>query len=171
MPAARKRIAVVGGGIPQVDRLAAALAPDVDVAHSWVAPLSGVDAVLAGVPSALHAAVLRLVRVPVVLDLSSAVPDGLVENDGTIAPLPLQAASLRRALRVGDHFLCADERQRSVLIGALMGERLISGSHYDRDPTLRGLIDIVSPEAVRRVLGRSPAKPPVPLEAGSCTSG
>lgn len=47
------------------------------------------------------------------------------------------------ALHVGTHFVCATERQRDLWIGVMLGARLLSPAVYDRDPTLRSLIDVV----------------------------
>ena len=50
---------------------------------------------------------------------------------------------LIQALRVGHHFIAASERQRDLWLGAMLAERLISPSTYDRDPSLRSVIDVV----------------------------
>jgi glycosyltransferase involved in cell wall biosynthesis len=47
------------------------------------------------------------------------------------------------ALYSGHHFVCATRRQRDLWIGTMLGERLIQPSIYDRDPTLRSIIDLV----------------------------
>ena len=47
------------------------------------------------------------------------------------------------ALRDGHHFICASERQRDLWLGAMLAERLINPAVYDRDPTLRSVIDTV----------------------------
>jgi glycosyltransferase involved in cell wall biosynthesis len=51
--------------------------------------------------------------------------------------------SLARQLRAGDFFMCATERQRDLLIGALMGAGRITHAATDHDPALRHLIDVV----------------------------
>jgi glycosyltransferase involved in cell wall biosynthesis len=61
---------------------------------------------------------------------------------------------LHDALRTGHHFMCAGERQRDLWLGAMLGLRLIGPDLYDRDPSLRSVIDLV-PFGV-------PAEPPRP---------
>jgi glycosyltransferase involved in cell wall biosynthesis len=60
---------------------------------------------------------------------------------------------LEDALRSGHHFMCASESQRDLWIGALLAVRLLTPTAYDRDPTLRGVLD--------RVPFGVPAEPPV----------
>ena len=50
---------------------------------------------------------------------------------------------LHDALLVGHHFMCAAENQRDLWIGAMLALRLIGPRAYDRDPTLRSVIDVV----------------------------
>jgi glycosyltransferase involved in cell wall biosynthesis len=50
---------------------------------------------------------------------------------------------LHDALRTGHHFMCASEKQRDLWLGAMLGQRLIDPRGYDRDPTLRSVIDTV----------------------------
>ena len=50
------------------------------------------------------------------------------------------------ALTVGDHFICAGERQRDLWIGAMLGGGLITPAVYGADPTLRSVIDVVPSE-------------------------
>jgi glycosyltransferase involved in cell wall biosynthesis len=47
------------------------------------------------------------------------------------------------ALHDGHHLVCASEKQRDLWLGSLMAERLIDPSLYDRDPSLRSLLDVV----------------------------
>jgi glycosyltransferase involved in cell wall biosynthesis len=61
---------------------------------------------------------------------------------------------LQDALRTGHHFMCASESQRDLWIGALLASRLLTPAVYDRDPTLRSVLDLV-PFGV-------PAEPPRP---------
>lgn len=42
-----------------------------------------------------------------------------------------------------DHVMCASEKQRDLWLGAMLADRRIGPELYDRDPTLRGLIDCV----------------------------
>ncbi len=77
---------------------------------------------------------------------------------------PQEAAQLNRladavVLRTGDAFICASETQRDLWIGALLQAGRVDHESYARDPSLRGLIDVVPfgippqpPTATRRVL-------------------
>lgn len=47
------------------------------------------------------------------------------------------------ALRSGSAFVCASERQRDLLLGVLLSERLIDPVRHDADPSLRSLVDVV----------------------------
>jgi glycosyltransferase involved in cell wall biosynthesis len=47
------------------------------------------------------------------------------------------------AFRIGDHFMCASERQRDLWLGFMLAERAIRPSAYDRDQDLRHTIDTV----------------------------
>ncbi len=61
---------------------------------------------------------------------------------------------LHDALHTGHHFMCASEKQRDLWLGAMLGLRLIDPAAYDRDPSLRSVIDTV-PFGL-------PADPPTP---------
>jgi len=61
------------------------------------------------------------------------------------------------ALRGGDHFVCASEKQRDLWIGAMYGQRLITPAVYDRDPSFRSIVDVV-PFGL-------PAQPPPPPDS------
>ena len=50
---------------------------------------------------------------------------------------------LHDAMRTGHHFICASEKQRDLWLGVMLGLRLIDPATYDRDPSLRSVIDIV----------------------------
>lgn len=50
---------------------------------------------------------------------------------------------LLEALRVGHGFVCASEKQRDLLLGAMLAERLIDDARHRADPTLRSLLDVV----------------------------
>jgi glycosyltransferase involved in cell wall biosynthesis len=52
-------------------------------------------------------------------------------------------ATLARSLEAGDFFLCASEAQRIFYLGALLAAGRYDGVMFDRDPSLRSLIDIV----------------------------
>lgn len=47
------------------------------------------------------------------------------------------------ALATGDAFVCASERQRDLWLGALLTLRRVDHALYERDPSLRSLIDVV----------------------------
>ena len=47
------------------------------------------------------------------------------------------------ALATGDAFVCASERQRDLWLGALAALGRIDFEQYERDPTLRALVDVV----------------------------
>lgn len=61
---------------------------------------------------------------------------------------------LTAALRLADHVMCANERQRDLWLGALLASGLVSPARYDADPTLRSLLDVVAYGV--------PAQPPAP---------
>jgi glycosyltransferase involved in cell wall biosynthesis len=50
---------------------------------------------------------------------------------------------LHDALRTGHRFMCASEKQRDLWLGAMLALRLIDPATYDRDPSLRSVIDLV----------------------------
>ncbi|MDA0164723.1 glycosyltransferase [Solirubrobacter ginsenosidimutans] len=85
----------------------------------------------------------------------------LSAGSGRLARRALTDTTLDRlhdALRTGHHFMCAGERQRDLWLGAMLGLRLIGADLYDRDPSLRSVIDLV-PFGV-------PVQPPVPTGPG-----
>ena len=47
------------------------------------------------------------------------------------------------ALRIGDHFVCASEKQRDLWLGAMLAPRAITTARYDADPTFREVLDVV----------------------------
>jgi glycosyltransferase involved in cell wall biosynthesis len=50
---------------------------------------------------------------------------------------------LAEALRIGDHFICASERQLDFYLGVMLAEGLISPAAYERDRSFRAVIDVV----------------------------
>ncbi len=50
---------------------------------------------------------------------------------------------LTQALRIGHHIICASERQRDLWLGSMLASGLLSAPLWDRDPTLRSVIDVV----------------------------
>ena len=55
----------------------------------------------------------------------------------------LSVDRLLDALYSGHHFICATRRQRDLWTGAMLAERLIQPSTYDRDPALESVIELV----------------------------
>jgi glycosyltransferase involved in cell wall biosynthesis len=54
-----------------------------------------------------------------------------------------QVSVINDDLARGDFFLCASERQRDFWLGSLSAAGRVNPTTYDRDPTLRRLIDVV----------------------------
>lgn len=50
---------------------------------------------------------------------------------------------INRQLEISDFFICASEKQRDFWLGQLAGIGRLNPHVYDRDPTLRSLIDVV----------------------------
>jgi len=50
--------------------------------------------------------------------------------------------SLNRDLRRGDFFMCASEEQRHFWLGQLAGMKRLNPANYDRDSSLRSLLDV-----------------------------
>ncbi len=50
---------------------------------------------------------------------------------------------LHAALRTGHNFICASEIQRDLWLGTMLALRMIAPELYDRDPSLREVIDLV----------------------------
>ncbi len=59
------------------------------------------------------------------------------------AMVALTVDRLEDAFRTGHHLMCASESQRDLWIGALLASRLLTPAAYDRDPTLRSVLDLV----------------------------
>ena len=109
----------------------------------------GFDAVVSPV---LPAAVVRRARPSVarwVFDLYD--PEAL-ESLELLSNRPRVEAGLRHrqlrdrltvALRAGDAFICASERQRDLWLGALMAVGRLTKGAYEADPSGRALIDVV----------------------------
>jgi glycosyltransferase involved in cell wall biosynthesis len=55
----------------------------------------------------------------------------------------LAVDQLLDALHLGNHFICATERQRDLWLGAMVASRLLTPRAYDADPSLRSVIDVV----------------------------
>jgi glycosyltransferase involved in cell wall biosynthesis len=112
-------------------------------------PLSRADVVIAQPQWPLINRWLRRGRARVVYDIYDP------ETFETLELMATERALVRRvyagltldrlhdALRTGHHFMCASEKQRDLWLGAMLGQRLIDPRRYDRDPTLRSMIDTV----------------------------
>jgi len=50
---------------------------------------------------------------------------------------------LHASLRTGHNFICASETQRDLWLGAMLALRLLAPDLYDRDPSMREVIDLV----------------------------
>lgn len=78
---------------------------------------------------------------------------------------------LHAALRTGHHFMCASEAQRDLWLGAMLALRLIEPGLYDRDPSMREVIDLVPfglpEEPPRPAPGHGPRETIPALEADS----
>lgn len=131
-------------------------APDVatttwepDGVRALRALLAGADAVLAppGPPHVMRE--LRRCGARVAIDLYDPVPLEVLERTAADRPaLRVTHATtatdqLGDALRTGDFFICASERQRDLWIGALLAAGRVTPRAYDRDPALRALVDVV----------------------------
>jgi glycosyltransferase involved in cell wall biosynthesis len=102
---------------------------------------------------------------PLVLDLYSPILlEGLQREAGAdslrkISSYENDLDALRFQLRVGDFFICADERQRDYWLGVLSAVGRVNPYTHQQDPTLRRLIDLVpfglpktAPQHTRSVL-------------------
>jgi glycosyltransferase involved in cell wall biosynthesis len=70
----------------------------------------------------------------------------LLAGGGTLERRQRTATTLDRlhaALRTGHNFICASETQRDLWLGAMLSLRMIGPELYDRDPSLREVIDLV----------------------------
>jgi len=87
-------------------------------------------------------------RTPLVVDLYDPFHLENLEPDGTdTATRSANVAHLTSviddAVRRGDFFLCASDRQRDFWLGTLAAHGRLNPRTYDLDPTLRALIDVV----------------------------
>jgi glycosyltransferase involved in cell wall biosynthesis len=125
--------------------------------------LAAADVIVTPPQGPLVNAWLRRSRSRVVYDVYDPHPLEALETYAESGPVRARLWStvardqLLEALHTGHHFMCANERQRDLLIGMMLAEGLIERSLYQRDPTLRTLIDVVPfgvPETPpRRVAG------------------
>lgn len=177
----------MGGNAIRAYELAKALVPHADVTlaappSSGMAPdlrqvvfdredpralrgyLRGVDVVVTLPQNPVVTAQLRHSKARLLYDLYDPKPLQLLEAFAA-APTATQhywstiaLDHTLEALRIGDHFICASERQRDLWIGAMLGGGLITPAVYRADQTLRSVIDVV-PFGV-------PAEPPSVLNEG-----
>jgi glycosyltransferase involved in cell wall biosynthesis len=134
--------------------------------HALRAPIAAADVVVAHPQWPLVMRWLRQARARTIVDLYD--PETLETLELLAGRSPhvrrqLTATTLDRlhdALRSGHHFMCASEKQRDLWLGAMLALRLLGPQLYDRDPTLRSVIDVVPfgvpEEAPRAVPGRGP---------------
>jgi glycosyltransferase involved in cell wall biosynthesis len=98
------------------------------------------DAVVA---QELPPVVLERLRVPLVADLYNALVVELLEAGAKRATQRRIAARTLAMCAAADLILCANERQRDLLIGGLALHGLLDPETYARDPTLRSLVAVV----------------------------
>jgi GT2 family glycosyltransferase/glycosyltransferase involved in cell wall biosynthesis len=76
---------------------------------------------------------------------------------------------INQLARVGDYFICGNERQRDLWLGVLASNGRVNPLNFDRDQTLRGLIDVVGiglPESEAEVKPYlKGSHPQIPVEA------
>ncbi|MEA2625805.1 MAG: hypothetical protein QOD06_1850 [Candidatus Binatota bacterium] len=118
--------------------------------------LRSTDVVVSPLHGLVEMPFLSRARVPLVIDLYDP---SLFEILEAARDLPLAARRRRvrvetaiwnHVLRRGDFFLCASERQRDFVLGALAANGRFVPSGDGRDPSLRALVDVMSygiPEA------------------------
>lgn len=70
-----------------------------------------------------------------------------------------QLPSLKKMIKYGDFFICANEKQKDLYLGLILGTKKINPSIYYKDPTLSSLIGMVptgisstSPNHTKKVL-------------------
>jgi glycosyltransferase involved in cell wall biosynthesis len=127
--------------------------------------LQRADAVVCQPPWPHVAAALRRSGARLIFDLYDPEPfEALEFLADRPAPLRRLVSALTwdrisSALRSGQHLMCASEKQRDLWLGSLMAAGLLDAATYDRDPTLRSLIDVVPfgvPDAPPASGGRGP---------------
>jgi glycosyltransferase involved in cell wall biosynthesis len=92
---------------------------------------------------------LRDVGRPLIVDLYDPFPLALLQQEAHRPAAERESGSKRvRAalldlLDAGDFFICASERQRDLWIGALLAAGRVNPNTWDRDDSLRHIIDVV----------------------------
>jgi len=118
--------------------------------RALAAPLAHADVVIA--QPAWPLTMRRLARsgTRLVFDLYDPEAFGTLEHfagrDARLRALMgrLAVDRLLAALRLADHVMCANERQRDLWLGAMLAGGLVTPARYDADPTLRSLVDVVA---------------------------
>jgi glycosyltransferase involved in cell wall biosynthesis len=122
---------------------------DPDKPRSLSAQIAAADVIVARPAWPQLAAQLRRSDARVIFDIPDPElfqPLETFSQDRSVQGRLATAMSVDRligALRTGHHFICANERQRDVLIGAMLAERLIRPEAYKRDPSFLSVIDTV----------------------------
>jgi glycosyltransferase involved in cell wall biosynthesis len=122
---------------------------DLHAPHALRPLIAAADAVVCQPTSPLVAAWLRHSDARVVYDLYDPEPLELLEVLRGRRPRlrhlvgQLTLDRYLGALRDGDQFVCASEKQRDLWLGAMLGEGRLGIAAYDRDPSGRELIDVV----------------------------
>jgi glycosyltransferase involved in cell wall biosynthesis len=117
--------------------------------HALRALIAGADTVIAHPQWPLVDRWLRRSSARVVIDLYCPETFETLElraGERAVTRRQLTATTLDRlhsSLRTGHNFVCASETQRDLWLGAMLALRLIDPELYDRDPSLREVIDLV----------------------------
>jgi glycosyltransferase involved in cell wall biosynthesis len=146
----RALVTIAHAGEDRGERNGVHLVPFRPHAPSAVRPLiAGADMVVAHPQWPLLNRWLRRSRARIVVDLYCPETFETLEllraRDG-LARRQLTATTLDRlhaALGAGHNFVCASETQRDLWLGAMLALRLLTPAVYDRDPSLRDVIDLV----------------------------
>jgi glycosyltransferase involved in cell wall biosynthesis len=138
------RIAYIPAGMAEVEALVAA-AREHDVVIAQELPPVALER-LAGGPARLVADLYNPVVVEVLAGVAGRPPRRQRQIHGRIVARTLAL------LAAADLVICANERQRDLWIGGMALHRLVDVAAYERDPTLRSLVEVVPfglPEAPR----------------------
>jgi glycosyltransferase involved in cell wall biosynthesis len=112
-------------------------------------PIRKADAVVAQPQWPLTSRWLARSGTRLIFDLYDPEPfelsEGMVGRNRLLRSLvyTLTLDRILEALHIGHHFICATDKQRDLWIGAMLGARLLGPETYDRDPSLRSVIDEV----------------------------
>lgn len=145
-------VTLAARGVPEADAPGVTLAgydPDDPFYRDLDPYLAATDVVLAVGAMWSRVPRLRDIGKPAIVDLYDPFELEKLAHLPTIPPqhhdaIDLDSATeLATALRVGDFFLCAGERQRDLWLGALLAAGRLNARTHAADPTLRALIDTV----------------------------